>query len=490
MTSSHPTEIHPMDSQGVPSGGSPKPRGETHGPRNDIAHGSAPAGPISFAGRSPTLALIGGLVVTLLAVALYSIYINRQISGLRDLQNNLIDRNRKDSIELLRIQGDLNSLGLAMRDILDNSEPYPLTAWVTQFQHIRADLDAAIQSEQQFAPAGRIPEQKQYLATEFSQFWNAVDRMFALAQTDPSKARDQIRLSLQARQQALAGGVARLLIQNSESEAAAALQVQTIYSGVQTHVYVFLAVTLTAILLTSIYLIYSNRRLFAQLAALSHSRSELARHLIATQESTLRHVSRELHDEFGQILTALGSLLGRSERQAPEGSSLRNDLCEIRGIAQVALEKVRSVSQALHPVMIESAGLDDTISWYLPVFERQAALKIHYEKCGQPYTVSGAAAIHIYRVLQEALNNVMRHAQANAAWVYLRYAPHELELQIEDDGVGLSARPSKMGIGMVAMRERAELLGGGVIFGRSSHGGALIRLRIPADQIRTDAAQD
>ena len=466
MSSSRPTEIH----------------------SGDI--GAALSRPISFVDRSPTIALIAGLVITLLAVASYSIYINRQISGLRQLQNNLIDRNRKDSIQLLRIQGDLNSLGLAMRDILDNNEPYPVTAWVTQFQRIRTDLDAAIQSEQQLSPIGRTPEQEQFFANEFSQFWDAIDRMFALAQTNPTQARDQIRLSLQARQQALAGSVARLLIQNSESEEAAALQVQTIYSRVQTHAYIFLAVTLTAIFLTSIYLIYSNRRLFARLAALSHSRSELARHLIATQESTLRHVSRELHDEFGQILTALGSLLGRSERQAPEGSTLRNDLYEIRGIAQASLEKVRSLSQALHPVMIEATGLEDTVSWYLPVFEKQAGLKIHYEKSGQPYTVSGTAAIHIYRVLQEALNNVMRHAQANATWVRLRYAPNELELQIEDNGVGLPARPSKMGIGMVAMRERAELLGGTIVFGRSSHGGALVRLTIPAEQIRTDATQD
>jgi hypothetical protein len=87
---------------------------------------------VSDSGRrngSPTPSLFLGLIITLAAVVAYSAYITRQISGLRELQNNLVDRNRKDSLQLLRIQNDLNSLGLAMRDMLDNDEPYPLTAW-------------------------------------------------------------------------------------------------------------------------------------------------------------------------------------------------------------------------------------------------------------------------------------------------------------------------------------------------------------------------
>ncbi len=82
-----------------------------------------------------------GLIITVVAVVAYSVYITLQISGLRELQHNLADRNRKDSLQLLRIQNDLNSLALAMRDMLDNDEPYPLTAWSGQFQRIRVDLE-------------------------------------------------------------------------------------------------------------------------------------------------------------------------------------------------------------------------------------------------------------------------------------------------------------------------------------------------------------
>ena len=442
-------------------------------------------------GRSPTPALIFGLIITLTAVVAYSWYITIQISGLRNLQSNLTDRSRKDSLQLLRIQNDLNSLAVAMRDMLDNDEPYPLTAWSAQFRRIRSDLNDALRLEEQLALTSRTPEQKLYLASSLAQFWDAAERIFALASDGKDKdARDQIRLSLQARQAALSTAVARLLVQNNEREEQAALQVAQIYDRVQRQVYLFLTATLVAILLTSLYLIRSNRRLFAQLASLSNLRSELAQQLISTQESTLRYISRELHDEFGQILTAIGSMLGRSEKHVPEGSPLRAELHEIRDIAQTTLDNVRSLSQALHPVMLDEAGLESTIDWYLPVVEKQTGIVINYEKSGAAFPMNGSAAIYTYRILQEALNNVARHADVQQAWVRLRFLPDTLEMEVEDHGKGFAAPSSKPGIGLVAMRERAQLLGGSIEFLRPPHGGTLVRLKVPREKAESNAREE
>ena len=434
--------------------------------------------------RSPTFGLFLGLVITLAAVVVYSAYITRQISGLRALQNNLADRYRKDSLQLLRIQNDLNSLGLAMRDMLANDEPYPLTAWSAQFQQIHTDLNDALQREQQLAVARRTPEQMQELANSFAQFWNAVDRTFTLVHDGKEKeAREQIRISLQARQASLTTIVARQLVENNAGEEQAARQIGQIYDRVQRQVYLFLTATLIAILLTSLYLIYWNRRLFAELDALSKQRSELAQKLISTQESTLRYISRELHDEFGQILTAIGSMLSRTEKRAPEGSSLHTDLREVRDITQAALDKVRTLSQALHPVMLEESGLENTMDWYIATVEKQTGLAISYQKSGTPFPLDGAASVHIYRVLQEALNNVARHSGAQQAWVRLRFSSEKLELEVEDHGAGLVGSAGKPGIGLVAMRERAELLGGTIEFVQPAAGGTLIRLRVPKNRM-------
>jgi signal transduction histidine kinase len=433
--------------------------------------------------RSPTAGLFVGLIVTLVAVVAYSWYTTQQISGLRQLQNNLVDRNRRDSLQLLRIQNDLNSLALGMRDMLDNDEPYPLTAWVAQFQRIRSDLENALRIEEGLAPTHRTPEQTQYLASSLAQFWDAVDRMFAMAQQGKAdEARAQIRLTLQARQAALSTAVARLLVQNNESEEQANQQIQQLYDRVQRQVYLFLGATLTAILLTSLYVIYANRQLFARLAALSEQRSDLAQKLIATQESTLRHISRELHDEFGQILTAVGSMLGRAEKHTPEDSPLRAELKEVRDVTQTTLDTVRSLSQALHPVMLDEAGLESTVDWYLATVEKQTGTDISYEKSGEPFAVSGSASIHVYRVLQEALNNVTRHSGAREAWVRLRFSERSLELEVEDHGRGFHPNGQKPGIGLVAMRERAELLGGRLELTRPAAGGTLVRLEVPKER--------
>src|SRR5208282_3054434 len=151
--------------------------------------------------RSPTLGLLLGLLISLSVVVAYSVYITRQVTGLRKLQTELVDRNRKDSLQLLRIQNDLNLLAVDMRDMVSGDESYPLTAWSAQLQRIRTDLDDAIRLEAGFATAGRTPEQSAFLTSSFTQFWDALDRIFALARDGKEReAREQIQFSLQERQ--------------------------------------------------------------------------------------------------------------------------------------------------------------------------------------------------------------------------------------------------------------------------------------------------
>jgi signal transduction histidine kinase len=201
------------------------------------------------------------------------------------------------------------------------------------------------------------------------------------------------------------------------------------------------------------------------------------------QESTLRHISRELHDEFGQILTAIGAMLTRTGKQLPEGSPMRSDLREVAEITQQALDKVRSLSQALHPVMLEETGLESTLAWYLPMVERQSGIHVSYEKSGDPFAVKGSAAVHVYRVVQESLNNVTRHSGAKESWVRLRFLSQTLEVEVEDHGKGFAPESIKHGIGLVAIRERAELLGGEIEIARPLAGGTLIRLKVPREKL-------
>jgi signal transduction histidine kinase len=435
---------------------------------------------------APTRGLYLGLIVTLLAVLAYAAYITMQFAGIRKLQSELVDRNRKDSLQLLRIQNDLNSIALAMRDMLDAGEPYPLSAWTAQFDRIRNDLQVALQQEESLSEAARTSDQRRYLSQSLSQFWDASDRMFALARSGSDElARNQIRDTLQPREAALSSSVSRLLVQNNEGEQQAEASISEIYDRVQRQLYFFLGGILLAIVPTSLYLIRYNRRIFAHVEELSSQRSELAQKLISAQESTLRHISRELHDEFGQVLTAIGSLLRRATKDVPENSALQEDLQEVREIAQSTLNNIRSLSQALHPVLLEEAGLESTLDWYIPTVERQTGLVLHYQKSGAPFSLETTAGVQVYRVLQEALNNVNRHSGAKEAWIRLQFQSSFLELEVEDHGKGFELIAGQTGIGLVAMRERAEIVGGTLRVAPVETGGTLVHLRVPREKVES-----
>jgi len=412
--------------------------------------------------RSPTPGLLLGLAVTLLAVVLYAAFTIQQIHRVQQLQTDLVDRNRRDSLQLLRIQDNLHSLGLVTRDLLDQSEPYPLIAWAPQFKRIREDLDDALRL------AIREPSQAEYLNSSLRQFWTAVDQAFQ--EPNEARARQQFRDSIEARRATLANMVARLLVRNNENEQQAGTQITAIYANVERNVYIFLVAMLVLLLASGLWVIEANRRLFARITDLSAQRSELARRLITTQEDTLRHVSRELHDEFGQILTAIGVMLQRAARQDP-------NVLEVQQIAQNALQSVRTLSQTLQPVLLQEQGLLPTIAWYLPTVQHQTGLRIHYQPPA-PFEVDPAKSIHIFRILQEALNNVVRHAGVEEAIVRLSATADRLTLEVEDRGRGLAPGKSP-GMGLTGLRERAQLIDGRIDFQPGPQGGTLVKLQAP-----------
>jgi signal transduction histidine kinase len=438
-----------------------------------------PAGRHRF---SPTAALLFGLFVTLATVLVYSWYIIEQISGLQRLQADLTDRNRMASLQLLRIQSDLNRVALAMRDMLEADGFSELPSWQTQFDRIRLDLQDALDREAQVSVAARGPEQDAALDTAVARLWDAVDLVFALAEAGRhDEARIEIRVGLQARLAELSTAVGRLLLQNNETEARAAQQTQDVYRQVQRQVYWFLTIALAAIAGTSLYLIDSNQKLFARLSSLADERRELARALISTRESTLREIARELHDQLGQLLTAIGAMLRRAQQQVPDTSPLRGDLREVSAVAQSALEHVRGLSQTLHPSILDELGLESTIGAYLSSAGKQLGIQESYTRTGMAVAVEATVAIHVYRVMQEAMSNVARHSGATRAAVTLRFEPGWLELEVADDGRGLESARGR-GLGLVAMRERAELLGGTLTMQGAETGGTVVRLRVPLAQ--------
>ncbi len=414
--------------------------------------------------KSPTFRLLLGLLITLSAVTGFSWYTLHQLQGLRTLQTQTIDANRHDSLLLLQVQNDLNFLGLRLRDMTAVSGSASLTEYQNEFERLRADLENSIREESLLAPVTRRAERQLELEQSLRELRETSDQVFQLAKSgNESEARILAATQLSSREAAAAALVLHLLERNNEADERADLKVASIYKGVERNIYAFLAATILAIVVTSSYLTYSNRRLFGKLQSLSLQRRILAGRLISVQEEVLRSVSRELHDEFGQILTAVSTMLARAEKKGvPADSPLRTELSEVREITHNTLEKMRSLSQMLHPAILDDYGLAKGIEWYTEVFQRQTGIETIAHVTGDPVRVTGQPAIHCFRIVQEALNNAARHSATKNAEVSIEFSPDLLTVKIKDFGKGMPThkKNGKLGLGLIAMRERAELLHG------------------------------
>ena len=424
--------------------------------------------------KSPTPRLVAGLVFTLLVIGAYAAYTLRSVSRMREVQTEIVDRNRRGSLQLIRIQNDLNALALAMRDLLDNPDRYPLLAWKSPLARIRQNLDDAV---------ARAAPRNEYVKSAFAEFWRACDVMLQQAERgNEQAARQLVQSTLEPRQEALTALIARLLVEKNDEESRGGQQVAAIYSGIETNAWRFLAASVVLIVLMSASLIRSNRALFSQLAGLAEQRRELARQLISTQESTFRAISRDLHDEFGQILTALGAMLRRAGRHAPD-SEFSGQVREVTQVVQGTLERIRSLSQSLQPVILAEQGLLAAIEWHLPVFERQHGIRVNYHPPAERVEARSEAAIHVFRILQESLNNVARHAGVEDVDVTLGMDGAWFSLAVEDRGRGF-VKPLRPGIGLSAMRERAGLIGGTLEIGPGQASGTRVFLRVPVEALR------
>jgi signal transduction histidine kinase len=441
--------------------------------------------------KSPTIRLLLGLLITLGAVAGFCWYSLYQLESLRKLQHETIDLNRHDSLLLLRVQDDLNRVGLKLRDMTQMPHTLGIARYRDAFGALRADLQQALQSEARLRPTTRSQQAKAKLRSALDQFWQTSDQVFAEATSgNESSARTLVSTKLSAEQSALATRVSDQLERNTKAEEVADQQVASIYNGDERNIYAFLAATILAILVTSLYLIYSNRQIFEKLESLSRQRRVLAARLITVQEEVLRSVSRELHDEFGQILTAVSAMLSRAERKGlPPDSPFRTELTEVREITHSTIEKMRSLSQMLHPAVLDDYGLAKGIEWYTEVFQRQTGIHTDAIIRGTAPRITGQSAIHCFRIVQEALNNAAKHSGTRRAEIEMVFSSETLTIHIRDFGCGMTPakKKSKPGLGLIAMRERAELLSGTLNVVSAPGVGTTVSLTMPLRQDDTVA---
>ena len=217
---------------------------------------------------------------------------------------------------------------------------------------------------------------------------------------------------------------------------------------------------------------------------------DLSRRVVEIQEQERRHIARELHDEIGQVLSAVSINLQGLKGTSTAASSRIDESIQI---VDQALQQVRNLSLELRPHMLDDLGLAATLRWLLDRQTQRSGLVPHFavKSSGLPLPPNLATAC--FRVAQEALTNVVRHAHAHSVWVELEQSDEELRLLVRDDGDGFDVetarRRGRVGesFGLLAIQERVELLGGFVRVESQPGHGASIHIRFP---LRSTAAAD
>ncbi|MCC6574975.1 MAG: HAMP domain-containing protein [Planctomycetes bacterium] len=211
----------------------------------------------------------------------------------------------------------------------------------------------------------------------------------------------------------------------------------------------------------------------------------LSRKIQLTREEEAGRIARELHDELGQVLTSLKLDLAAMRRGCAQDGNAACVLALDQGVSTMgrqldnAIDTVRRVASELRPSVLDRLGLVAALEWQAREIESRGDLAVELNVSGVEEQLDWLTAVTIFRIAQEALTNVVRHAQATTIWVDLRGDPQTLELCVRDDGKGMERSVPSESLGLLGMRERAALVGGTFDIDSVAGHGTTLRVRIP-----------
>ena len=218
---------------------------------------------------------------------------------------------------------------------------------------------------------------------------------------------------------------------------------------------------------------------------------ELAQHINQAREVERARLAREVHDVLGGMLTSVKFDLARIVRrsQAPGQQELHGIATDLVALVQETIDTARAISEQMRPTSLDLLGLPVALRQALDRFGARHGLAVALTVAGEESSLPENAATQVYRIVQEALTNVARHAGATRVEIALRFEPGLLDLRLSDDGRGIDGSVARPGaIGLFSMTERDHEIGGSLSVGNAPGAGTLVHLKLPLAQASTERA--
>jgi signal transduction histidine kinase len=436
---------------------------------------------------SAKLILAGGFAIVFALWLVWGYQLTRSLRDVEGRVSGIHEVYLRGEQTLSDVRTNVLLGSIYLRDAIIDSASTRREAYQQELGRLRAGADTALTAYLPEVPSEERPRWLE-LQTELAEFWASRNIPFEVGSLTPDRASALLRSSIVPRRETALQIIDELSNLQAGANDRRLEEAAALYQNVRIRLLSMGAVTLLAALTVAVvasrHVNRLQREIDRQRSAEQRTLRELERlsaRLVDAQEQERRNLARELHDEVGQALTAVKMDIGialRSDNQA----RVRGALEEARDLAETTLRGVRDLSQLLHPSMLDDFGLPTTLETYLRKFTQRTGIRAHLSGAIDQ-RLGAAIEVCVYRIVQEALNNVAQHSGATTCTVLLTVGTGQLHLIVEDNGRGMTAisHGAAPGLGLIGMRERAQSLGGVFRVSPRQPLGTRIEVTLPLD---------
>ncbi len=415
-------------------------------------------------GRPLLWAGFGSLLLLMLLAGGYAVGTLEQVRT-SDLQerNNYLTRDRA----LDQIRNGIYQSAIVMRDYLLAPDKTSRAPQIERFDETRAQTDQALAECSTLIDPTESAALHE-LQSELQVYWKLLEFISRIPSGD-RQLRGSEYLATQVRQHRaeLIQMVDQVDAISSRQMVASDARLNETFGRLRRRLALIIALAVGMGLLLAGFTIWRTLRLekeleerYQEVLNTQQELKELSARLVSAQEEERRSISRELHDEVGQSLSALLMEAGNAAALvAPNDAHVRQHVDSIKKLAEASVDIIRNMTLLLRPSMLDDFGLVPALEWQAREVSKRTGIRVHVAAADSAGELPDTLKTCIYRVVQEALHNCARHAQARSVRVVVRQEESRIVLSVEDDGRGFDSRRVR-GLGLVGMEERVRHLGG------------------------------
>ena len=413
-----------------------------------------------------------GSLVVLLAFSLVAS--SRKAQDIYAQLDQLNSHYRQVDVSLRRLRSDVNLSGIFVRDYLldvarEHAPEYreQIAAFRRTNMATLAELKTLIDRDDQI----------QSLQSKLDDYWQAFDPLFDWTPAEKiARSATFLRREVVPRREAALAIAQEIEELNNTNLATQRAKVAERYAALRSGLHWLLWQTVLFGLGVTIVVVLPLRVLEHRSEQAEYRMRELSQRLVSAQEEERRNLSRELHDHVAQVLTGLRMELGRVERMS---AAVSPAIVECKTLVDDMFRTVRDLSLGLRPSMLDDFGLEAALEWHVRDFMRRYATGVELKMEGDFDTLPDKHRTCVYRVIQEAMTNCARHANATRIRIGVAADHGQLRVSVSDDGVGLDPANKHRGLGLRGIDERVKELDGTLTISRDSRGGTTLLVRLP-----------